>query len=328
MRKFILILISLIFINCNEDEPCELTYSYDEHFVVDTNFLNYYHSRALALPYPMLATGCNGIEGYNNFENVDNLNYVISNTTITYPNPQIYPPGNGYPVLIWFNGNGFLDASTNRMDEISPTSVVSVLPSQGFVLVRCDTNILNSENSLGVYYAMDIGAKVAEYIYCKADGLLIDKDRIGVGGNSAGAGTSLNILTKRNSDFIKTAYVLNPQATYNIDRWSEIFNQDLSTLPFYNSTQEFVYGVSDVSQITENMKNRVDFLTATNSTPIYLQNTEPNIPPDNTYGSYVHHPLHVETLKNYFPNHPNEHLIYSTSGDQIISMLEFLRSNP
>lgn len=235
-------------------------------------------------------------------------------------------------LVIYVHGGGFTSGDKDFVYAVQsggawdfPKDIRFLLQNKiAFATVRY-TYLNNTGETEGVKKPMNDVKRALQYIRSKAGDFNIDKNKIILAGNSAGAGTSLWIAF--NNDFansnsndpvlkessrVLAVVARETQSSYNIeDRWVKDVFVDYNTTWSQILTNETgniqkIYGVSSTAQYEssniDNYRAEVDMLTLlTSDDPeIYLNNTLRDVVnPYNPYNADIpsHHAFHARELK-------------------------------
>ena len=225
------------------------------------------------------------------------------------------------PVLIYIHGGGFVGGDKSKaargkgrkeiMDSLQKgVSCVSInypfRPSS-----RTAAKDLVAWDEIFIHIARAI-----QFVRHKAEDWNIDPKRLGVYGNSAGAGSSLwlafhdDLADPDNEDPVLresskpiVAAAGNPQATYDLLRWAELLAMDEAVTkraiqkdPRRELAISLIMKEEDLEK-EEGVRRRreLDFLEMIDKDdpPVHLACTRPDVIP----GDIIHHPRHVKVLQ-------------------------------
>lgn len=237
------------------------------------------------------------------------------------------------PLVIYLHGGGFIggDKSTfwsDGPDDPTATSPAAAqLLSAGTAVASMNYRLLASDDREGVIKPMRDVAHCLQFIRYHAESLGIDPDRVGLIGDSAGAGTALwlgfhdDLADPRSADPVarmstrpQAVAVTETQATYDIVRWDDDVFADYDSqlgaglLPLIESVPEGTrllafYGIPAFGDIDRPdivaYRHDVDMLGLMDAgdVPFWVANTD--TPQALPLGADImfHHPWHARSLQ-------------------------------
>ncbi|MGV9011004.1 MAG: alpha/beta hydrolase [Flavobacteriales bacterium] len=229
----------------------------------------------------------------------------------------IMPKGPGpAPLVIFIHGGGFTGGDKGAYYKKFASETQTMLAA-GFGVATINYRFI-PQGSKGVMNSLADSRRCLQFIRYHAADFGVDKDRIGLLGVSAGAGTSVWLAVhndmadpsssdpvSRESTRVQAAAAINPQSTYDMLAWDDIFgpvyNKRPSEEPRMQEEIARFYGLSSFSQVQTPamVAERADLdmprLMDKNDPPLWLNTDRPNVAP-NKLGILLHHPLHVKTL--------------------------------
>lgn len=246
---------------------------------------------------------------------------------------DIFMPESNTPTALVFyiHGGGFVSGDKDFAYSVQkngawdfPSDIRTFLTNNiAFASIRY--SLFENNETEGVLKPMNDVRRALQYLRAHATEFNIDKDKIVLTGNSAGAGTSLwiglnnDMKDESNSDpvlrestLVKGIAIRNTQATYNLDKWeTDIFIDfgiDLEALANSNNgfekTVKQVYGIDDISEYnsasTNQYKQDVDMLALmdANDPELWVENVLfANGDPNGDKNIMNHHPYHARELK-------------------------------
>jgi len=247
---------------------------------------------------------------------------------------DIWLPNSNTPtgLVIYVHGGGFTSGDKDFVYSVQsggawdfPTDIKFLLQNNiAFATIRY-TYLNTTGETEGVKKPMSDVRRALQYIKSRAIDFNIDKNKIILAGNSAGAGTSLWIafnndfanatsgdLVLRESSRVKGVVALETQASYNIeDRWVNNVFIDYGVtwsqiLANETGNIQKIYGVSSTAQYEstaiDTYRAEVDMLElmTADDPEIWINNTLRNVV--NPYSPYTedipsHHAFHARELK-------------------------------
>lgn len=248
---------------------------------------------------------------------------------------DIYMPVSTEPtsLIIFIHGGGFMGGYKEQAYERYEPQIKEIL-SRKIAFASINYRLLYETNR-GVIASIEDSKKCLQFIKYYAKSFNIDKERIGIFGSSAGAGTSLWIglnddmaLLESDDPILKESTrvqaigAIASQATYDIIRWEEVFadyNLKLDNVPKFltNRLAQF-YGVDDPSAMETdeviNYRHQMDMieLMDKDDPPIWVKNEQKDVAP---LFDLQHHPAHAKTIKKYASKAGLEHVVYAPALD-------------
>lgn len=245
---------------------------------------------------------------------------------------DIYLPNSDQPtaLVIYIHGGGFTHGEKERVYDKYPDHINSLI-DENIAFATIGYRFLQHSED-GVRSCLNDSKRCLQFIRHYAHALNIDPSRIASFGESAGAGTSLWLGL---SDDMAQADLNNPygehstrltaigaiatQATYNIPRWEEVFedyNIDMDRIPkmMLDKLANF-YGISDFDRLEEptyiTYRESLDFLTllSDDDPPIWVNNEAKDGPP--LFTDIQHHPHHAKKLKEYADKAGVQNTVYA-----------------
>ena len=247
---------------------------------------------------------------------------------------DIWLPNSNTPtgLVIYVHGGGFTSGDKDFVYSVQsggtwdfPTDIRFLLQNNiAFATIRY-TYLNNTGETEGIKKPMSDVRRAIQYIRSRSSDFNIDKSKIILAGNSAGAGTSLWIAFNndfanatnsdsvlRESSRVKGVVARETQASYNIeDRWvNDVFVDYGVTwsqiLANETGNIQKIYGVSSIAQYesttTDIYRAEVDMLAlmTADDPEIWINNTLRNVV--NPYSPYTedipsHHAFHARELK-------------------------------
>lgn len=221
------------------------------------------------------------------------------------------------PLAIFIHGGGFAAGDKDLAYERYEEQINEFL-SRGIAFASINYRFLEDEGK-GVITSLMDSKRCLQFIRYYASSFNVDPDRIVLFGSSAGAGTALwigfndDMADANNSDPILRESTRIPaigaiatQATYDILRWEEVF-QDYGVkiaripAPLLQRLNPF-YGLDDFDEVHNPeitaYRKSVDMLKLMdeNDPPIWVKNEQDDVPP---MFDLQHHPAHAKLLKHY-----------------------------
>jgi dipeptidyl aminopeptidase/acylaminoacyl peptidase len=122
--------------------------------------------------------------------------------------PKDWRPGQRLPGIIWFYPREFTQqadyertrytTNINRFPEVPssrPASSVKLWVSQGYALIEPDVPIWGDSGKMNDNYTRDLRENLDAVVDAVVDAGFVDRDRLGIGGHSYGAFSTVNALT-------------------------------------------------------------------------------------------------------------------------------------
>lgn len=218
---------------------------------------------------------------------------------------------NTHSLVIYIHGGGFIHG--DKTELYSKKDDLLYFLKNNIAVATINYRYFRNDDSLGVKVCLEDITRALQYIRFNSKQYNIDKERIGVYGGSAGAGSSLylafhddmaiigNTTLLGESTRVKCAGAFETQATYDLFAWKRIIPW-LRTVTlikrkyFYNSAANF-YGFKDYKSFKSKKKEitkSLDMLGMidSNDPPIYLMNMmKENFPKNNNI--IQHHKKHA-----------------------------------
>jgi len=216
------------------------------------------------------------------------------------------------PLIIYVHGGGFDHGDKSRATERNGGRAVRGCLKKGVSFASINYRYL--EHAPLQEIVTDT-ARAIQYLRSRAAELNIDKERIAIYGESAGAGSSLWVGLQddladpdsadpiaRESTRVRAIGGLSPQATYDFAQWPGMFG--LPDTIWYISgvyVGPKYYGL-DISKLRtpegEATRKGLDMLAmvSADDPPVYLRANDPFVQAE-TWDDMLHHPNHVVKLK-------------------------------
>ena len=242
---------------------------------------------------------------------------------------DLFLPASGTPtgLVIFIHGGGFIGGDKSIAYDNQPSQLfINQLLIQGIAFATINYQFLVNANTGGILTPMNDCKRALQFMRFHASTLNIDKSKVVLMGNSAGAGTSLwlafsdDMADSNSSDpvlkestRVKGVVAGETQGTYDIAEWhNTIFYQyqaqgvtfqtvkNLGTEPLL----KFFLGVTTLNDINTPevvaKRQKCDYLAhlSSDDPEMHLDNSSINytFPADNN--SLLHHPLHAKNLKD------------------------------
>jgi pimeloyl-ACP methyl ester carboxylesterase len=243
---------------------------------------------------------------------------------------DIFLPQSSSPtgLVIYMHGGGFQsgDKSVVYSTQMGgawdfPEYIRSFLKDD-IAFATINYSLLESDEKEGVIKSLKDGKRALQFMRYHAETLNIDKDQIVMAGNSAGAGisawlafhddmkeTSSSDLVLRESSRIKGCVLLNTQATYDVEKWTDVvfkeYNIPFALLAATNkATLEQFYGMENYdteynTPLVDNYRKEVDMLAwMSNDDPeFWVNNTLTDVVMPTDLNVLYHHAYHAKALK-------------------------------
>jgi len=222
------------------------------------------------------------------------------------------------PLVVFIHGGGFVQGHKEKVYQQYANEINQLL-NENIAFATISYRFL-SQVEKGVLDCMHDGKYFIQYIRHNAKSFNIDPKRIGAFGSSAGAGTSLWIGLNddmrdkdadnpvlRQSTRLKAIGAFETQATYDILRWQEVFEEytiDINRIPpiLMNQFARF-YGLKDATLLEtpeyKSYRKKVDMLSlmSADDPPLFICNEGRSGAP--LLNDMKHHPMHAKYLKKY-----------------------------
>lgn len=229
----------------------------------------------------------------------------------------VLPTGPGpAPLVILIHGGGFKLGTGAAYYKRFPTEMDQLLKA-GFGVATINYRFI-PDGPNGVMNSLADSRRCLQFIRYHAAEFGVDKNRIGLLGTSAGAGTSVWLGTHddmadpnssdpvaRESTRVSAVCAINPQCSYDILSWDAIFGPAFNIRPSEDPKMQAdmteFYGLRSFSEVytPEMVAVRADIdmprLIDKSDAPMWLNCDKPNKAPKDK-GLLLHHPLHVEVL--------------------------------
>lgn len=235
------------------------------------------------------------------------------------------------PLVIYIHGGSFLrrdktDAYKFRYQDID------YLLARGITYVTINYSFYKSDDNIGVFRCLEDVKRAIQYLRFNSEKYNIDKERVGVYGVSAGAGSSLYLAL--NSDFaidgdktllgestrVTCAGALSTQGTYNLMKWQTYipglkllmsimgikFKKTVAGFFGYNTFKEFKKRENELIK-------KVDFpeLIDSDTIPLYIMNLKKQYLPISN-DILQHHKSHALLLAAKLKEFGVKHYIYTS----------------
>lgn len=234
-----------------------------------------------------------------------------------------------HALIIYVHGGGFTHG--DKTELYSRKEDILHFLDNNIAVATINYRYFRSDDSLGVKVCIDDVTRALQYLRFHAKKYNIDKERVGMYGTSAGAGSVLylafhdemavegNPTLLGESTRIKFGGALHTQATYDIFAWRKFipFLRSVELTKrryFYNSIANF-YGYPDYKSFKPNRKEitaSLDMLALIDpkDPPIYLKNTQKGRFPKNI-DLIEHHRKHVIAVARVLEKNSIEHQVYT-----------------
>ena len=242
---------------------------------------------------------------------------------------DLFLPASGTPtgLVIFIHGGGFIGGDKSIAYDNQPSQLfINQLLIQGIAFATINYQFLVSANTGGILTPMNDCKRALQFMRFHASTLNIDKSKVVLMGNSAGAGTSLwlafsdDMADSNSSDpvlkestRVKGVVAGETQGTYDIAEWhNTIFYQYQAQGFTYQTVKNLVtepllklfIGVNNLNDINTPevlaKRQKCDYLNhlSSDDPEMHLDNSSINytFPADNN--SLLHHPLHAKILKD------------------------------
>lgn len=249
------------------------------------------------------------------------------------------------PLVIFIHGGSFVRGDKDNAYKFRFSDIDYIL-DKGIAFMTINYTYAKSRDNRGVFNCLDDVQRALQYIRFHAELYNIDKEKIAVYGESAGAGSSLYLALNDDmaipgdttllgeSTKVRCAGLLETQGTYNILRWLEIV-PGLKLLMFFmgkhfkrSIAHFFGYATfTEYKEREEQLLKKIDFpeLIKTSTIPLYIMNlTKGNLP--RNLDIINHHKNHARILGDKLEQLGVEYHLY-TSGrenDLNYTVKEFL----
>jgi carboxylesterase type B len=215
------------------------------------------------------------------------------------------------PLVIYIHGGGFVGGDKSKY--FAANDMLRFLEN-GVSVAVINYRFLNVP-PFGILGSMRDAKRFLQYIRFHSQKFNVDKNRIGIIGGSAGAGTALWIAFSddmadsgnpdpvlRESTKLTCVGAFATQATYDIFRWDEILGVPVTQLPEQQQTVARAFGFKSAEG--RDLRNEIairkelDFLAKMKSTspPVFIYNKHRAGIPENQ-DDINHHPLHALALQ-------------------------------
>ena len=235
------------------------------------------------------------------------------------------------PIIVFIHGGGFTGSDKS---QVYKSKNIPKFLDAGISFATINYRYMKYTDARTVVTCLNDAKRSLQFIRSKADEWNLDKNRIGVYGNSAGAGTSLWLAFQpdmsipnhsdpvlRESTRLKVAGAIATQATYDILKWPEILqipvNSELLLMflsahglqDVFLKTQE---GIGSFDKELASIRKNVDLLglMSSDDPPIYVSNGKKGGIPEGL-DHLLHHPLHAVALKTRAEEIGLEALVYA-----------------
>lgn len=220
------------------------------------------------------------------------------------------------PLVIYIHGGGFTRGD-KKAAYIHTDSIRQFLQNDVAFATINYRYLEHTEE--GVRESLEDCRDFVQFIRYYATDFNLDKERIAVYGPSAGGGAGLwlgvqddfadpnnNDLIKQESTKLSAVVSLGTQATYDLNRWEEIFREYDFTLDSPIFDQQILYNfyvIDTLSQLYDEeiirYRESVDMLALMDAddAPLYVENVGKALPPEDILDLY-HHPYHAHVLKD------------------------------
>ena len=235
------------------------------------------------------------------------------------------------PIIVFIHGGGFTGSDKS---QVYKSKNIPKFLDAGISFATINYRYMEYTDARTVVTCLNDAKRSLQFIRSKADEWNLDKNRIGVYGNSAGAGTSLWLAFQpdmsipnhsdpvlRESTRLKVAGAIATQATYDILKWPEVLqipvNSELLLMflsahglqDVFLKTQE---GTGSFDKELASIRKNVDLLglMSSDDPPIYVSNGKKGGIPEGL-DHLLHHPLHAVALKTRAEEIGLEALVYA-----------------
>lgn len=216
------------------------------------------------------------------------------------------------PVVIFVHGGGF---TSNDKTKIKQEDIKEFLKAG--ISVAAINYRYRTDQPDGVLTSLYDSKRALQFIRFKAGEWNIDKNKVGMHGGSAGAGTSLwmafhdEMADKKNADPVlrestrlQAAGAYSPQCTYDLLQWPKLLGFEASK-EFERTGEDDVFGFYGMKNNDEiysvkggEIRAEVDLmaLISHDDPPFFVSCNQPGDIPPKTRGNFIHHPMHSKIL--------------------------------
>ena len=248
------------------------------------------------------------------------------------------------PIVIFMHGGGFTNGDKTRISQAEIRDFLKAGISVASINYRYRTN-----QPEGVLACLKDARRAVQFARYMSGEWNLDKSRVGMYGNSAGAGTSLWIAfhdemadpgnpdpVMKESTRIQAAGANSTQCTYDLLRWKELLGFDAigKELSDEKKMCDF-YGISKPKQLNRKKglqrRQELDFFSmiTPDDPPFFLNcNVKGDIPPE-TNSQALHHPMHSKIIleKSQKTNLSVQAYIPAYGYTDQINVVEFFRKH-
>lgn len=216
------------------------------------------------------------------------------------------------PLVIYVHGGGF---TAGDKSGVNKEYLLQFLKS-GISFISINYRYRTNETE-GVFASLKDSKRALQFIRYKSKAWNIDKEKIGMFGGSAGAGTSLWLAfhddmadpgnvdpVLRESTRLEAAGAFNPQSTYDLLQWPKLlgFEAPEENKSTWEKEMLDFFGMKNIKEFEsekgKNMRVEADMLSMiSHDDPPFIVSCDwaGDIPPK-TKRQFIHHPIHSKRL--------------------------------
>lgn len=231
--------------------------------------------------------------------------------------------GAATPLVIYIHGGGFTEGSRRTLWNEENTPMLRELLAANIAVATIEYRLLSQDiDPDGVIKCLSDSRYALQYLRYHAGSFNIDPNRIGLSGNSAGAGTASWLAThdelanadaadpvERFSSRVSAIAIFETQATYDLLRWTtdvfEEYDADIiETASVIGLEQRLLnfYGITSTEELTASeivaYRANVDMLglMTADDAPMWVSNVWELSGEPTSVGGYFHHANHAREL--------------------------------
>jgi pimeloyl-ACP methyl ester carboxylesterase len=234
---------------------------------------------------------------------------------------DIFLPANAYaakrptPLVVFIHGGGFSSGSKKQAYTRGNRQELALLLQHGIAYASINYPLLERHERQGLIKSLHGARRALQFLRLNRETYNIDPERIVLLGSSAGGSTALWLALhddmadphsqdplERQSTRVRGAVATEVQATLDIVRWEEVFEEYRFTVSTLEKAK-VLYGIETLQQLHDprivQYRQEVDLLRLMDSADpeIWVANRKIMVTAPNTASILFHHPYHARALQ-------------------------------